>query len=163
MKMDGNTLKANNPLPRLEDPDHLGMFLISRIVLFSLALLLLLLSIAVYAAVTVGLDFELSLNGVVQSDHIVLFADESKASAIKPRDKAHVPVENDEVIKAEVMEVLMDSSKGTGSTIIILKPAKQAADPVEHYLQQSVGEPVSATVFTQPRSLWSFVRDKIMH
>ncbi|TRX54824.1 hypothetical protein FNH22_18900 [Fulvivirga sp. M361] len=158
---DHHTRKADHSLPRLEDPDHPGIFLISRIVLFSVALFLTLISLAFYATTSVSLNFELPLNGIMASDHIVLYAETSKASVIEPGDKANVVLDNGDVMEAEVVDIRIDHMKGNKRNSIVLKPAKHSEDASPYHMKkQRVGQPLSATVFTRSRTLWSFIRDK---
>ena len=152
--------KAEHTLPRLEDPDHPGIFLISRIVLFSLALFLALISLAFYATASVSLNFELPLNGIMAQDHIVLYAETSKASVIEPGDRANVVLDNGDVIEAEVIDIRIDHTKGNKRNAIVLEPAKHSEDASPYHMKQRVGQPLSATVFTRSRTLWSFIRDK---
>ncbi|MEL7002984.1 MAG: hypothetical protein AAFN93_09660 [Bacteroidota bacterium] len=148
-------------LPPLKDPEHPGIFLISRIFLLSITLFLLLTALTAYTSYTISLDFELDLNGFVQDSHIVLYAEESKAATIRPGDKAEVSLDNGQIHKFAVQEISSSDSNNDNSKIIILKPAPGGNEDKELDLGELVGQSVSATVFTKTRSLWSFAKDKI--
>ena len=159
MKKDSDTypIRTGHPLPKLQDPDHPGIFLISNIVLISSALFLVLIIIAIYTMTNVSLNFELSLNGIVQSDQIVLYAEESQASMIVPGDSAHVFMNHGKVIEAEVINIRPDTDERSNRYIVMLMPKAEW----KSILPQYTGQPLSATVFTTSRSLWSFVEEKI--
>lgn len=160
--MDNNKLRIStyHQLPKLEDPDHPGVFLISRIVLFSIVLFIVLIAIGAYTTFNVSLDFELSFNGVVKRDHIVLYGDESKASVIEPGDKAQVFLNNGLEIEAEVIRIDTGNEKSASRYHILLK-AKTQSSEISQYLQGNIGDPLSATVFTTSQTLWSFVKEKL--
>lgn len=165
VKMEANTKRtsvktSNSVLPKLEDPKHPGMFLISRIGLFSLTLFLILISIGVYLVKTVSLDIELSLDGVIGSNEIVLYAEVSQASGIELGDKAEVTLENGAVIEAEVTEIQGNDKEKTGRFIITLMPIGQVPDSIQQYLFANVRAPLSATLFTQ-QSLWIFLKEEV--
>lgn len=153
--------KRRNTLPGLEDPKHPGMFLISRIGLFSLALFALLFAIGSYLAATVCLDIELPLNGITKPDNgFVLYAEPSKAILIEAGQQAKVNLANGNTLEAKVIDVQPAITTEVESIPIILQSTGTLSAPIRQYLQANNGASVSAIVFTE-HSLWTFLKEKV--
>lgn len=151
---------SNSVLPKLEDPKHPSMFLISRIGLFSVTLFVILISIGTYMANTVTLDIELSLDGVIASNEILLNAEASQATMIEPGDRAEVTLQNGAVIEAEVTGVQENDQEKTGRITVTLMPIGRLPVSIKEYLFVNVGSPLTATLFTH-HSLWMFLKEKV--
>ncbi|MCE7995374.1 MAG: hypothetical protein HEP71_25580 [Roseivirga sp.] len=154
--------KNNSPaLPKLKDPKHPGMFLISRISLFSLALFTLLIATSIYMAATVSLDIELSLSGAIKpNNEFVLYAEVSRAMVIEPGQKAEITLSTGARINAEVTEVQEGLVRNAETVSIILKPTGEYSAAVKQFIRVNNGATVSATVFTR-HSLWTFLKEKV--
>ncbi len=153
--------KRRNTLPGLEDPKHPGMFLISRIGLFSLALFAILIGIGAYLTATVSLDIELPLNGITKpNNEFVLYAEPSKAVLIEPGQRAKVTLANGNTLEAEVIEVQPAITSEVESIPIVLQSTGTLSASVIQYLQANNGAAISVTVFTQ-HSLWTFLKEKV--
>lgn len=150
-----------NTLPGLEDPKHPGMFLISRIGLFSLALFALLIGIGAYLAATVSLDIELPLNGFAKPDNqFVIYAEPAKAVLTEAGQRARVSLANGDTLAAEVIAVQPAITTEAKSIPIILQSTGTLSAAVIQYLQANSGAAISATVFTE-HSLWTFLKEKV--
>lgn len=147
-------------LPKLQDPAHPGMILISRIGMFSLTLFTLLIATGVYMAATISLDIELSLSGVIKSgDQFVLYVETSKAMVLEPGQKAEVKLANGAMVNAEVSEVQRAPLRNEETVSITLKPTGEFSPVIRQFIRDNNGASVSATVFTY-HSLWVFLKEK---
>ncbi|GAB5525178.1 MAG: hypothetical protein Roseis2KO_30500 [Roseivirga sp.] len=148
-------------LPRLEDPKHPGMLLISRIGLFSLALFALLIALAMYLAATVSLDINLSLNDVTKTDdQFVIYAEPAKAVMVEAGQQARISLANGDMLDAEVLEVQPAITQEAESIPIILQSTGTLSTTTRQYLQANTGAAISATVFTR-HSLRTFLKEKV--
>ncbi len=159
MKSDLN--QSVRALPPLSDPKHPGMFLISRIGLFSVLLFGVLIATGVYLASTVSLDIALSLNGTITSEKEFIFhTEKSRAALIETGTPAEIRLGNGTTIKATVISLQEAGSQNRESLAISLQPTDEPVASVTRYLQDNSGASVTATVFTR-HSLWAFFRDKV--
>ena len=81
--MKSNNSQNNNPeptLPRLKDPRHPGMLLVSRIALFSATLFAVLLALLAIAGERVTLDFEITADASLEGNKLIIDLEEQKAT-----------------------------------------------------------------------------------
>lgn len=164
MKLGSKQISDQNgspTLPKLHDPAHPGMTLISRIGMFSLALFALLIATGIYMAATISLDIELLLPGAIKSDdQFVLYVEKSKAIVIEPGQKAEVKLTNGALVTAEVAEVQRDPDGNEETVLITLKSTDDLSAAVKHFMRNNNGASVSTTLFTY-HSLWVFLKEKV--
>ena len=152
--------KADPQLPELEDPKHPGVFLISKIVLFSVSLFVVLLVIAYYTTTSVSMDFEIPLNGVIQSENMLLYAEEEKASVITSGDKVSIKLNDGQVLEANVASI--EATKGkTGNQYRIKLEVRTTDNQISQYITENIGAPFTAVVYTTSKPLLAFMKDKL--
>lgn len=71
-------------IPQLQDPNHPGMQLVSKIALFSLSLFLLLFALVALAGNRVMLNFELDATARYSGQQLQVVIDEQKAAVLEP-------------------------------------------------------------------------------
>ncbi|MEO1054394.1 MAG: hypothetical protein AAFX87_27395 [Bacteroidota bacterium] len=149
------TMKRTYQLPELKDPKHPGIYIISRIALFSIGLFMILGTAAYFITFNITLDFKIPLSGTVKPDHLVLYADGSEVSFIETGDLSKISITDELTIEARVHLVSLESSATDNTYQVILYPTE------DRELRAFTGNRVSATIFITDRPLWSLVEDKL--